>query len=291
MSIRGVSSEIFIGKTEVNIIDYKKRRYKIQYDDLLEIDYWISDNENGILSFITKSNQGYCFEYYYTVNDTVLKAIEYIKDRNPELPIKLLSEELRHKHKMRKKVSVKIKLKKCKNCGKKYDSGFDICPYCNYSNTNIHFKRIFIGIIAILFIAIIGYASDYFFILKQSPDVIEERISSTQSPQPEITTTQEIITEAFSTTLTAGHYVVGIDIPVGTYSFFSKKGSGNLISSDGSINEIFDYDSEVGNSLKEYGIENFGTEELHNIFLPEETIITVTGTKYLLVVMTALFPK
>ncbi|GKG99072.1 hypothetical protein CE91St54_10040 [Hungatella hathewayi] len=279
MSIKGVSSEIFIGKSEVNLIDSKKKRYKIQYDDLDKIDYWLSDKENGKLIFITKNKQKYCFEYRDTVNDTVLKAIDYIKDKKPELTIELLSEELRHKSKVRKKASVKIKRQKCKNCGKEYDSGVDICPYCNYSNTDTHFKWLFIGMIATFFIAIIGFAADFFLIAKPASDVINEIISSTQSPQPETTSIDEIITEAFSTTLTAGHYVVGIDIPVGTYSFFSKKGSGNLISSDGSINEIFDYDSEVGNNLKEYGIENFGTEELHNIFLPEETIVTVTGTQ------------
>ena len=279
MSIRGVSSEIFIGKNEVNLIDSKKKRYKIQYNDLVKIDYRLSDKENGKLIFLTKNNQKYCFEYRDTVNDTVLKAIDYIKDKKPELPIELLSEELIQKSKVRKKGSVKIKRQKCKSCGKEYNSGVDICPYCNYSNTDTHFKWLFIGMIVTFFIAIIGFSADYFFIAKPASDVINEIISSTQSPQPEPSTTEQIITEAFSTTLTAGHYVVGIDIPVGTYSFFSKKGSGNLISSDGSINEIFDYDRQVGNSLKEYGIDNFGTEELHNIFLTEETIVTVTGTQ------------
>lgn len=85
--------------------------------------------------------------------------------------------------------------------------------------------------------------------------------------------------EGFSTTLTAGHYVVGIDIPIGTYSFFSKKGTGNLYSNDGTINEIFDFQNQAGESLKEYGIENFGTEELKNIYLSEGVILTVTGTQ------------
>lgn len=37
MSIKGVSSEIFIGKSEVNLIDSKKKRYKIQYDVMILI--------------------------------------------------------------------------------------------------------------------------------------------------------------------------------------------------------------------------------------------------------------
>ena len=86
-------------------------------------------------------------------------------------------------------------------------------------------------------------------------------------------------TKGFSTTLTAGHYTVGIDIPVGTYSFFSKKGTGNLYSNDGAINEIFDYENQAGKSLKDFGIENFGTEELKDIILSKGTILTVTGTQ------------
>lgn len=279
MSIRGVSSEIFIGKSEVNLIDSKKKRYKIQYNDLVKIGYWLSNEENGKLIFLTKNNQKYCFEYRDTVNDTVLKAIDYIKDKKPELPIELLSEELMQKYKVRKKGSVKIKCQKCKNCGKEYDSGVDIGPYCNYSNTDTHFKWLFIGMLATFIIAIIGFFANYFIFVEPTSNYVNEVISTTQNLQTEPASIQEIITEAFSTTLTAGHYLVGIDIPVGTYSFFSKKGSGNFYSSDGSINEIFDFDNQVGESLKEYGVDNFGTEELHNIFLSEGVIISVTGTQ------------
>lgn len=105
---------------------------------------------------------------------------------------------------------------------------------------------------------------------------IDDPISSLAPP----TETEGSTAEGFATTLTAGHYTVGIDIPVGTYSFFSKAGSGNLYSSDLSLNEIFTAeDSVAGKTLKEYGIENFGTEEINNIYLNDGTIVTVTGTQ------------
>lgn len=107
---------------------------------------------------------------------------------------------------------------------------------------------------------------------------ISDAKDETFIPQSTADTTisEEIITEAFTTTLTAGHYVVGIDIPVGTYSFFSKKGMGNLVASDGSINAIFDYENQAGNNI---GISGLGTEELKNIYLNNGVIITVTATQ------------
>jgi len=83
-------------------------------------------------------------------------------------------------------------------------------------------------------------------------------------------------TEAYSTTLIAGHYLVGTDLPVGTYNFYSKKGTGNLISSDGTVNVIFDNNNESGKTI---GIDNFGTEELNNIYLSEGVMLTLTGNQ------------
>ena len=105
---------------------------------------------------------------------------------------------------------------------------------------------------------------------------IDDSISPSALP-PE---TEDVVEEGFTTTLTAGHYTVGIDIPVGTYSFFSKAGSGNLYSSDSSINEIFTAEDSVADkTYKEYGLENFGTEEINNIYLSDGIIVTVTGTQ------------
>lgn len=105
---------------------------------------------------------------------------------------------------------------------------------------------------------------------------IDDSLPPSMSP----TETEKVVEEGFTTTLTAGHYTVGIDIPVGTYSFFSKAGSGNLYSSDSSLNEIFTAEDSVADkTYKEYGLENFGTEEINNIYLSDGIIVTVTGTQ------------
>ena len=271
MSIKGIDKELFIGKTEVNIFDSKRKRYTIKYENLDKIEYRLADQENGKLYFLTKKKKiGFAFKK--SENDSILRAINYIQDKSSETSIELLSEGNRSN--APKSNLVKIRHQKCKSCGKNYDSETDICPYCNYSNTDTHFKWLFVGFITMVCMSVIVIFVSHFTFSKTISDAKDE----TFIPQSTADTTisEEIITEAFTTTLTAGHYVVGIDIPVGTYSFFSKKGMGNLVASDGSINAIFDYENQAGNNI---GISGLGTEELKNIYLNNGVIITVTATQ------------
>lgn len=80
-------------------------------------------------------------------------------------------------------------------------------------------------------------------------------------------------TQAYSTTLTAGHYTVGVDIPSGVYSFYAKSGFGNFMSDNNVINEIFDSDTIAGEM-----ISNYTVDELIDIPLSDGTILTITGT-------------
>ena len=271
MSIKGIDKELFIGKTEVNIFDSKRKRYTIKYENLDKIEYRLADQENGKLYFLTKKKK-ISFAFKKSENDSILRAINYIQDKSSETSIELLSEGNRSN--APKSNLVKIRHQKCKSCGKNYDSETDICPYCNYSNTDTHFKWLFVGFITMVCMSVIVIFISHFTFSKTISDAKDE----TFIPQSTADTTisEEIITEAFTTTLTAGHYVVGIDIPVGTYSFFSKKGMGNLVASDGSINAIFDYENQAGNNI---GISGLGTEELKNIYLNNGVIITVTATQ------------
>ena len=52
---------------------------------------------------------------------------------------------------------------------------------------------------------------------------------------------ENIQTEAYEVELSAGHYVVGVDIPAGIYDITAIKGTGNVSSSnmfDGGINQV-----------------------------------------------------
>lgn len=220
MSIKGTTQELFIGKTEANIINSKKQRHTILYDSLKKLEYWLADSENGMLLFVTNENQKYSFVFKNSANDAILRTINYIKDKRPEIPVEVLSKEQRPKV---GKSSSKIKHQKCKNCGKEYDSEADICPYCNYSNTDTHFKWLFLGGVVVACIVIISFVLQYLTFIKPLSNTINEVAYTAQNEVTEATVNKIPTTESFSTTLVAGHYVVGLDIPSGTYSFFSKK--------------------------------------------------------------------
>lgn len=279
MSIKGLKKELFVGKEEVNLLDSKKRRCTVRYDDLDKIKYRLADQEYGKMVFATIEDKNYIFTFESTKNDSVLRAIKYIEDKCPNIAIELLSKDPRPKIQVKK--TSKLRHQRCRSCGKEYDSETDICPYCNYSNTDTHFKWLLIGVIVVLFSSFFLFTANYFLFgrpivdtIDKINDVMQNDIQENKLIESSVASTEPV--EAFSTTLTAGHYVVGIDIPVGTYSFFSKKGFGNLISSDGAVNAIFDYENQAG---EEIGISDFGTDELKNIFLEDNIILTVTDTQ------------
>ena len=239
MSIKGKRKELYIGKTECNIITFWGNKITIEYEDLKRIDYqYYAPGQRGYINFIDSSGKISQFEYKDKLNDEKIgRTVELIHENFPNLKIR-----------QKEVSSSEISLQK-----KKY--------------------IILIVIFLLVILAGIGIVFKYYITHRNNGDsVVTIPIQGHVSENIE----SPIETEVFTTTLTAGHYIVGIDIPVGTYSFFSKKGSGNLISDDGSINEIFDYESQVSPDI---GIENFGTEELNIIPLTDGTILTVTSTQ------------
>lgn len=82
---------------------------------------------------------------------------------------------------------------------------------------------------------------------------------------------QNVQTEAYEVELSAGHYVVGVDIPAGIYDVTAVKGTGNVSSSnmfDGGINQVMGTQDD-GLSVKEF----------KNLKLDQKDVsITVNGT-------------
>ena len=82
---------------------------------------------------------------------------------------------------------------------------------------------------------------------------------------------QNVQTEAYEVELSAGHYVVGVDIPAGIYDVTAVKGTGNVSSSnmfDGGINQVMGTQND-GLSVKEF----------KNLKLDQKDVsITVNGT-------------
>ncbi|ADU27727.1 hypothetical protein [Ethanoligenens harbinense] len=65
-------------------------------------------------------------------------------------------------------------------------------------------------------------------------------------------------------TLSDGYYTVGVDFPAGTYNFTAASGSGNVITTDGEINEI----------MGDQGDKTFNNAKLQN-----GTVLSVSGVQ------------
>lgn len=249
MSVKGISQTLFVRKEEAIIVTFSGNKKLILYDDLKRIDYiYAMERRCGFIEFINNDNHLIRFKFNTKANEKILKTVKLIRENRPDLTIK-------EKH---------IE-----------DLKF--------------YKRLFLtartGIVLILFIILFfGFIGLYTVYTRYSNSVVDKAVSGESLINEEYTSINESDnatlvsekTEAYSTTLIAGHYLVGTDLPVGTYNFYSKKGTGNLISSDGTVNVIFDHNNESGKNI---GIDNFGTEELNNIYLSEGITLTLTGNQ------------
>ncbi len=249
MSVKGISQTLFVRKEEAIIVTFCGNKKLILYDDLKQIDYiYAMERRCGFIDFVNNDNHLIRFKFNTNANEKILKTVKLIREYYPDLSINEKHVE---------------------------DLKF-------YERWRLTART---GIILIAFmILLIGFTGVYAIYTRNSNAVIDE-VSSNESiindeymsnKESENTTLVSEKTEAYSATLIAGHYLVGTDLPVGTYNFYSKKGTGNLISSDGTVNVIFDHNNESGKNI---GIDSFGTEELNNIYLSEGVTLTLTGNQ------------
>ncbi len=245
MGIKGTSQTLYVRKTEAGIITFLGNKKLVLYDDLKQIDYMYAMKRNsGFIKFTDKHSHTIRFKFNVKSNEKILKTLRFIKANYPYLAIREKNVE-------------------------------DLKFFQRWRTT----RRTGL-ILTALSILLLGFYGMYAIYPRYSVIAIDS-ISSSDHTDKSIGKSENMPlasekTEAYSTTLTAGHYLIGTDIPVGTYHFYSKKGTGNLLSSDGAINVIFDHNNESGKSI---GIDNFGTEELSNIYLSEGVSLTVTGAQ------------
>ena len=107
----------------------------------------------------------------------------------------------------------------------------------------------------------------------QEQPFMRSDLSELPMPEEELVTESPLESSLFTSTLTAGHYTVGVDIPSGTYNFYAKSGYGNILSDSGSVNEIFD----SGTMMSDVA-QGFTTSEISNIELFDGDVLTVSGT-------------
>ena len=89
MSIKGTDQELYVGKTESNIISFLGKKTTIVYSELDRIDfsYFRMGKGGGYVDFINKTKPSARFCFNYKSNEKISRAIDLIKDNNPDLDI------------------------------------------------------------------------------------------------------------------------------------------------------------------------------------------------------------
>ena len=230
MSIKGIyNSALYIGKQEVNILRKNGRKDTMSYSDMSEIELILSWKNNGIMTFKSNCYKDIKFGFLKTSLNGIERAISYINDKAPNIPIVRKTQE---------SFLFEEKIKR---------------------------KRILISISCACSVLFISSVTVLLFMPKsEKPEYIEtnaeiENMETTKYSEPSL--------QSYSNTLSTGYYIVGIDIPTGTYTFQAKNGYGNISTDDGSINEIFD-------SIDRY---KFASDSVDNIHLSSGTVLTISG--------------
>lgn len=275
--IKGITKYLFIKKNCISILGYVGPPKKIPYTDLRKIVYrYDSHSSEGYLEFFTVSGKLIRFEFRKKANPHVLDSLDLIKNKNSNIEILDQSSE---KLTLFQKLWFQILL--CFFCC--MPVGLILMWYHKTSNIIVR-TLLTVFFTAIPCLGLYCYYLNYKTVVNEFQQVYEsatENLShnyaiETISSEAEGTAASDkesVSNGVYTATLTAGHYIVGIDIPSGNYDFYVKSGFGNLMSSDSSINEIFDSDTSAGEIIQNYTID-----ELDDIYLGDDTIVTVTGT-------------
>ena len=230
MSIKGIyNSALYIGKQEVNILRKSGRKDTMSYSDMSEIELILSFKNNGIITFKSNLYQDIKFGFLKSSLGGIERAISYINDKAPDIPVVRKTQE------------------------------------SFLFEGKIERKRILISVsCAFAFLFILSAATLLYKPKNAKPEYIETSAGIAYTEVPKYS---ESALQSYSNTLSTGHYIVGIDIPTGTYTFQAKKGFGNVITDDGSLNLIFDATGEV----------EFATNSIKNIYLGQGVALYILG--------------
>lgn len=275
MSIKGASCDLYVGKKESNLITFWGNKKRIDYESLKRIEFsYAKMGEIGYMKFIDNDNKSIRFEFTRRANEQIERTIELIHENNPDLSIaEFRVEDL----KFHQRWWFSILMMFCCFTPVGLFLMWYNKKFTRAGRILITFLMLLLGFTGIYtsYRRYVNAVNDFTNIYNQTYEsIMDQTYAPINGAESEATVSGS--TEAFATTLTTGHYLVGTDIPVGTYNFYSKKGTGNLISSDGTVNVIFDHNKESGNNI---GLDDFGTEELNNIYLTEGIILTITGNQ------------
>lgn len=84
--IKGTTKELYIGKEEINIIDFWSNKVTLKYTDLKRIEYiFATKMRSGYILFVKRTNESNKFDFKNSANDLVLRAIDYIAEHAPDI--------------------------------------------------------------------------------------------------------------------------------------------------------------------------------------------------------------
>lgn len=94
MSIKGTTKELYIGKEEVNILDFLSNKKTLPYSSLKRIEYiFATKMKIGYMIFVTRTNDKIRFDFKYNANDKMLRTVDFINEHAPDLELVEIEEK------------------------------------------------------------------------------------------------------------------------------------------------------------------------------------------------------
>lgn len=86
MSIKGTSKELFIGKSELNIITFTGNKITLPYCSIKRIDYcYATLLQTGHFNIVDYNSSLTKFDFRKTANDPISRAVDYIHQNQPRI--------------------------------------------------------------------------------------------------------------------------------------------------------------------------------------------------------------
>lgn len=93
MSIVGIKQTLLVGQNGIRIKSFLKKDIIVEYPSLWKVEYRYSNsNENGYMKFITYKGNEYLFSYKEKSNDSMTRAIDYIKGHSSTTKIEKIKD-------------------------------------------------------------------------------------------------------------------------------------------------------------------------------------------------------
>lgn len=94
MSIKGTTKELYVGKEEVNILDFFSNKKTLPYSSLKRVEYLFATKmKTGYMIFVTRTNDKIRFDFRYSANDKILHTVDFITEHAPGLEMAEMEEK------------------------------------------------------------------------------------------------------------------------------------------------------------------------------------------------------